>query len=252
MNIDHYERIVEKMQFDNTPVMVASTAVSVIGFLQYIYAVRLLVREEQDPIPYWMQSFYLAHESTFVYLFAQAAPQYDYHWFLVATAASLSVWSALEIFCMSYTLKNPKTRAATFSHLFGRDPTISKLVPYLVFMQLGMFALVWIMIQLMGPGCFMLTGTLTNVLMIMGPTHTYLSRGSRNGLALGFCLTNVACAIWTFAPFSMGAAVLPELFDQPAMYAAGYVLVGYSIWLTTIVAAYPPKTAKKGESVPIW
>ncbi|KAH7366976.1 hypothetical protein B0T11DRAFT_348144 [Plectosphaerella cucumerina] len=252
MDINHYERIVEKFQFDNTPVMVALTAVSIVGFLQYIYTVRLLVREEQDPIPFWMQSFYLAHESTWVFLFAKAAPQYDYHWFLVSMAGALFVWGTLEVFCMGYTLKNPKTRASTFSALFGRDPTISSVLPYIIFFQLAMFALVWILVQFMGPGCFMLSGGLTNVLIIVGPTHTYLSRGSRNGLSLGFCLVNVACAVWSFAPFGLGAVVLPELFNQPAVYAAGCILLGYSIWLTTLVAAYPPKTAKKGEAAPIW
>ncbi|KAH6964671.1 hypothetical protein FAVG1_07712 [Fusarium avenaceum] len=252
MNINYYERIVERFQLDNNQVMVGAVACFAVGFLQYVYAIRLLVREGQGPIPFWMQTFYLAHESTFVYLFARAAPQYDYHWFFVGTSFSLSVWAILEIFCMGYTIYNPKDRTATFSPLFGREPALSSILAYLFSMQLAMFSLVWMLIQFIGPGCFLLTGALTNVLMIVGPTHEYLARGSRNGLSLGFCLTNVACAIWTFAPFSMGPVVLPEVFDQPLIYAAGCIMVGYSIWLTTLVAAYPPKTARKGESAPIW
>lgn len=252
MNIDYYERIVEKIQLDNTQVMVSSTACFVIGFLQYAYAIRLQVREGLGPIPFWMQSLYVAHELTFVYLFARAAPQYDYHWFLVGTALSLSVWATLEIFSMWHSIYNLKDRVATFSTLFGRQPAISSILAYVFWFQLAMFAFVWSLIQFMGPGCFFLTGALTNVLIIVGPTNEYLARGSRNGLSLGFCLTNVACAIWTFAPFSMGVAVLPEIFDQPIMYAAGCILLGYSIWLTTVVAAYPPKTGRRGESNPIW
>ncbi|KAH7469664.1 hypothetical protein FOMA001_g14880 [Fusarium oxysporum f. sp. matthiolae] len=191
--------------------------------LQYTYAIRLLVREGQGPIPFWMQTFYVAHELTLVYLFAEAAPRYDYHWFFVSTSFSLAVWAVLEIFCMWYTIQSPKDRIATFSPLFGKQPATSSILTYTFFLQLAMFALVWILIEFLGAGSFMLTGALTNVLLIIGPTHEYLSRGSRNGLSIGFCLTNVACAIWTFAPFSLGAAVLPEIFDQPIMYVAGII-----------------------------
>ncbi|CEI41640.1 hypothetical protein FVEN_g3710 [Fusarium venenatum] len=252
MNIDYYGRIAERLQFDDTPVMVGSAACFVIGFLQYIYAIRLLIREGQGPIPFWMQTFYVAHELTFVYLFAEAAPRYDYHWFFTSTSFSLAVWAVLEIFCMWYTIQSPKDRIATFSHLFGRHPATSSILTYTAFLQLAMFALVWVLIEFLGPGSFMLTGALTNVLLIIGPTHEYLSRGSRNGLSIGFCLTNVACVVWTFAPFSLGATVLPEIFDKTIMYVAGTILLGYSVWLTTVVASYPAKTAMKGQPVPIW
>ncbi|KAF5697887.1 ABC superfamily atp binding cassette transporter permease [Fusarium globosum] len=252
MNIDYYGRIAESLQFDNTPVMIATSACFAIGFLQYTYAIRLLIREGQGPMPFWMQTFYVAHELTFVYLFAEAAPRYDYHWFFVSTSFSLAVWAFLEMFCMWYTIQSPKDRIATFSPLFGRQPATSSILTYTFFLQLAMFALVWILIEFIGAGSFMLTGALTNVLLIIGPTHEYLSRGSRNGLSIGFCLTNVACVIWTFAPFSLGAVVVPEIFDQTVMYVAGFILLTYSVWLTTVVASYPPKTATKGQPTPIW
>ncbi|KAI1045371.1 hypothetical protein LB505_014038 [Fusarium chuoi] len=207
MNIDYYGRIAEKLQFDNTPVMVATTACFAIVFLQYTYAIRLLI---------------------------------------------LEVCASLEMFCMWYTIQSPKDRIATFSPLFGKHPTTSSILTYTFFLQLAMFALVWILIEFLGAGSFMLTGALINVLLIIGPTHEYLSRGSRNGLSIGFCLTNVACVIWTFAPFSLGAVVLPEIFDHTVMCVAGFILLAYSVWLTTVVASYPPKTAIKGQPTPIW
>ncbi|KAF5720979.1 ABC superfamily atp binding cassette transporter permease [Fusarium mundagurra] len=183
-------------------------------------------------------------------LFAEAAPRYDYYWFFVTTSFSLAVWAVLEIFCMWYTIQSPKDRIATFSSLLGKQPPTSSILTYTFFLQLAMLPVVRILIEFLGAGSFMLTGALTNVLLIIGPTHEYLSRGSRNGLSIGFCLTNVACVIWTFAPFSLGAVVLPKIFDQTIMYVAGVILLGHSVWLTTVVASYPPKTATKGR--PIW
>ncbi|KAF5565386.1 ABC superfamily atp binding cassette transporter permease [Fusarium napiforme] len=252
MNIDHYGRLAEKMQFDNTPLLIGSAAGFSIGFLQYTYAVRLLVREGQGPITYWMQVFYVAHELTFVYLFAEAAPRYDYHWFFLSTSFALAVWAALEIFCMWYSIQSPRDRNAIFSPLFGKHPSTSAILTYTFFLQIAMFALVWILIEFFGAGCFLLTAALCNVLLIIGPTHDYLSRGSRNGLSIGYCLTNVACVTCTFAPFSMGVLVLPEIFDQTIVYISGAILLAYAVWLTTVVASYPPKTATKGQSAPIW
>ncbi|KAG4261533.1 hypothetical protein FPRO03_11550 [Fusarium proliferatum] len=235
MNIDYYGRIAESLQFDNTPVMIATSACFAIGFLQYTYAIRLLIREGQGPKPFWMQTFYVAHELTFVYLFAAAAPRYDYHWLFVSTSFSLAPERQHR-----HVLATLWTTACYF------------ILTYTFFLQLAMFALVWILIEFLGAGSFMLTGAFTNVLLIIGPTHEYLSRGSRNGLSIGFYLTNVACVIWTFAPFSLGAVVLPEIFYQTVMYVAGFILLTYSVWLTTVVASYPPKTATKGQPTPIW
>lgn len=242
----------ENLHLDNTPIMIGCTACFKIGFLQCTYAIRLLVRESQGPIPFWMQTFYVAHELTFVYLFAEAAPRYDYHWFFISTSFSLAVWAVLKIFWIWYTIQSPGDRIAVFSPLFGRQSATSSILTYTFFMQLVMFALVWVLVEFLGPGCFMLTGALTNVLFILGPTPEYLSRGSRNGLSIGYCLTNVACVIWTFAPFSMGPVIFPEILDKTIMCVAGLIVLVYSVRLTAVVSSYPPKTAIRGQAAPIW
>lgn len=248
--VDYYKRLVDAYTLDNVPLLVASAASFAVGYMQYIYCVRLSLREGKGPMPFWMHSFYLAHDSTWSYILGAAAPRYDEHWFLRGTSTALFLWTALEIFCIHRAIT--KDRNAVFSTVLGPNPPLRSVLTYAVLMQLGMHSVVNVLIQLMGEGCMMHWFCLTNVLIIMGPTHEYLQRGSRNGLAVGFCLVNVCCAFWTFVPFSMWALTFPEIFAQPAYYFVGVIFTIYSVWMLYIVYSYPPKRATKADPSPIW
>ncbi|KAI1493436.1 hypothetical protein F5X96DRAFT_677103 [Biscogniauxia mediterranea] len=251
LGFDQFVRITEKISFDNPEVLAPAAVAFLIGYIQYYYVIRLTLREGKGPMPAWMHSFYLAHDSTWAYILASVAPQYSNNWFLRAMSSGLLVFSCLEI----YTLHRAATRdrAATFGHLFNRSaPALGPVLAYLFVTQVAMYAVVNLGIQLMGSDCLLQWFCLTNVVIVLGPTHEYLSRGSRDGLALGFCLVNVFCPIFTFAPFSMWAIVLPEIFAQPAYYGIGVLMTAYALWMFWVVASYPPKMQKKGGPPPIW
>ncbi|CAG9987606.1 unnamed protein product [Clonostachys byssicola] len=250
MDIDNYQRLTEVFNFDNTPILAAGVASFVCGYLQYVYAIRLTLREGKGPMPFWMHSFYLAHDSTWSYLLANAAPRYDNHWFLWGTSFALAIWAALEIFCIHRDVT--KNREHIFAPLFGPQPQLPQILCYVVMMQLSMYSVVAVLIVLMGEGSVMQWFCLTNVLIVVGPITGYLERGSRDGLSLGFALTNVVAIIFTFAPFSFWALSIPELFTQPAYYAAGVVQFLMSLYGVYIVASYPPKKRPKYGPKPIW
>ncbi|KAH7007318.1 hypothetical protein EDB80DRAFT_718582 [Ilyonectria destructans] len=249
-NIDYYERLTERINFDNTPLLAAAGISFLVGYAQYAYAIGLTLREGKGPMPFWMHSLYLAHDSTWSYLFANAAPRYNGHWFFQATSVALFIWSALEVFCIHREIT--KNRKATFSSYFGPDPQLLPVVAYAAFLQMGMYAVVVIMILLMGEGCFMQWACLTNVVIALGPTSEYLKRGSREGLSLGFALVNIFGTIWTFVPFSFFALTIPEIFTQPAYYAMGVVVVAISVYDFFVVASYPKKKKPKYGPTPIW
>ncbi|KAF5006094.1 hypothetical protein FDECE_7512 [Fusarium decemcellulare] len=248
--IDYYQRLTEEFTFSNTPLLVASGISFAVGYMQYVYAIRLSLREGKGPMPLWMHSFYLAHDSTWSYVLGSVAPRYDNHWFLRSTSTALFIWATLEVFCIYRAIT--KDRKANFSPILGPDPLLGPALSYCVFMQLGMYSVVMLMMQLMGDGCLMQWFCLTNVLIVLGPTHEYLRRGSREGLALGFCLVNIIGTIWTFAPFGFWVLTIPEIFDTTAYYCVGAVLVAYSVWAYFIVASYPPKKRAKNGTAPIW
>ncbi|KAI5917105.1 hypothetical protein F4810DRAFT_82508 [Camillea tinctor] len=251
LGFDQFARLTEEFSFDNLELLIPAAITFIIGYLQYYYVIRLTLSEGKGPMPLWMHSFYLAHDSAWAYILASAAPQYGNHWFLRCASTALLVFSSLEIFTIHRALT--RDRAATFGPLLNRAaPPLGPALAYTAASQAAMYAVVHLGLQLMGPDCLMQWFSLTNVVIVLGPTHEYLARGSRDGLSLGLCVVNVFCAVFTFAPFGMWAVAVPELFAQPAYYAVGAVMLPYSLWMLWVVAQYPPKQQKKGGPAPIW
>ncbi|KAL0943455.1 ABC superfamily atp binding cassette transporter permease protein [Colletotrichum truncatum] len=204
-------------------------------------------------MPFWMHSFYLAHDSTWSYILGKAASQYGEHWFLRGTSTALFVWTTLELWCIHRAVT--KEREANFSSVLGSKPTTAAALSYAVALQLGMYSVVLLAIEFMGEGCVMQWFCFTNVLIVLGPTHHYLRAGSRHGLSLGFCVVNIIGTIWTFTPFSFFVLTLPEIFDRQVYYVVGCILTAYSIGCYFVVAQYPAKNKnldKTGKGAPIW
>ncbi|WYZ38386.1 hypothetical protein EsH8_III_000300 [Colletotrichum jinshuiense] len=250
--INYYDRLTEVYKFDNTLLLISAGISFIVGYLQYTYVIRLTIREGKGPMPFWMHSFYLAHDSTWSYLLGKAASQYDEHWFLRGTSTALFIWTTLELWCIHRAVT--QDREANFSTILGKQPTLSSAVAYALAMQLGMYSVVLLAIEFMGDGCVMQWFCFTNVLIVLGPTHHYLGAGSRKGLSLGFCVVNIIGTIWTFVPFGFFVLSIPEIFDRPIYYIIGSVLTLYSVGCYYVVAQYPSKTRamdKSGKD-PIW
>ncbi|KAI0883584.1 uncharacterized protein GGS22DRAFT_167470 [Annulohypoxylon maeteangense] len=250
-DIDYYQRLIEKFSWDNKPLLLAAGASYVVGYLQYFYAIRLSLREGKSPMPFWMHLFYLAHDSTWSYILGSAATRYNEHWFLRGTSTALFVWSCLEIYCIHRALT--KDREAEFATTFSSTQfNVRSIITYAIAMQLAMYAVVLLGIMLMGERCLMQWFCLTNVLIVIGPIHDYLRRGSRRGLSLGFCVVNIVGTIWTFAPFGFWVLTIPEVFDNAIYYVSGVILTICVVWEFFIVAQYPPKFQGINKPVPIW
>ncbi|TDZ68358.1 hypothetical protein CTRI78_v002147 [Colletotrichum trifolii] len=251
-SINYYERLCEVYTFDNTPLLLASAISFIVGYLQYVYVIRLTLREGKGPMPFWMHSFYLAHDSTWSYLLGKAASEHGNHWFLRGTWIALSIWTMLELWCIHRAVT--KERGANFASVLGKQPSFSSALTYALAMQVGMYSVVWLGIEFMGEGCVMQWFCFTNVLIVLGPTHQYLRAGSRQGLSLGFCLVNIVGTVWTFAPFSFFVLTIPEVFDRSVYYVVGGLLTVYSVGCFYLVARYPAKTKSldKSRGAPIW
>ncbi|KAI8260078.1 hypothetical protein K4K58_002156 [Colletotrichum sp. SAR11_239] len=252
-DINYYQRLTEVYTLDNKPLLLASAVSYVVGYLQYMYVIRLTLREGKGPMPFWMHSFYLAHDSTWSYILGKAAMQHNEHWFLRGTSTALFVWTTLEMWTIHRAVT--KERDANFASVLGSNPSVFSAAVYALALQLGMYTVVLLGIAFMGEGCVMQWFCFTNVLIVLGPTHQYLRNGSRHGLSLGFCLVNIVGTIWTFAPFGFFVLTIPEVFDNTLYYVVGCILTVYSIGCYFVVSQYPAKTAdmsKPGKGAPIW
>ncbi|KAK1491282.1 hypothetical protein CTAM01_10397 [Colletotrichum tamarilloi] len=250
--INYYERITEVYRLDNTPILIASAVSFIIGYLQYTYVVRLTLREGKGPMPFWMHSFYLAHDSTWSYTLGKAASQYGEHWYLRGTSIALLLWTMLEVWTIHRSIT--KERDASFGNVLGKQPSMPAAITYALALQMGMYSIVLLAIEFMGEGSVMQWFCFTNVLIVLGPTHHYLRAGSRHGLSLGFCVVNIIGTIWTFAPFGFFVLTIPEIFDQQLYYIIGVFLTVYSVGCFHVVSQYPSKTRvmDKGGKQPIW
>ncbi|TPX17873.1 uncharacterized protein E0L32_002974 [Thyridium curvatum] len=245
--MSHYDRITQEFTWDNSPLLVAAGAAFLIGYLQYYYAIKLMLTDGKGPMPVWMHIFYLAHDSSFSYTLGRDSSRFGGHFFLLGSSRAYALWSALEIWCLYYGLRYH--RMETFSSALGdRAACLGNSLRYTIFMLAAMYCAVLMVASMLGEGCMLHWGLLTNTIMIVGPTHEYMRRGSRDGLAVGFCVVNIACVIFTFAPFSMFAQTFPETFATKPFYICGSVLLLYSFWLLAIVVGYPPKDKERSKS----
>lgn len=252
-DIDQYSRLIEVFSPSHPVNLVVAAIPFIIGYIQYVYAIRLLLSENKGPLPFWMHCFYLAHDSSWSYIAGSAASRYDNHWLLRGMSTALLVWSVLETFCIykAFTVEKEEV----FEKLFGKKVTFKEMLAYWIFLQATMYAVVLLFIWYVSDDRW--DGVLhwfafTNILIVVGPVQLWLERGCRDGLSMGLAVTNVFCAIFTFAPFSMWVVALPEVFDNRVYYGTGVVTFMCSLYMCWILRRYPAKQSKIGGQQPIW
>ncbi|KAF2965155.1 hypothetical protein GQX73_g8412 [Xylaria multiplex] len=244
-----FGRTSEVFTFDNTSLLTVTGISFLCGYLQYYYSIRLSLSEGKGPFPLWMHLFYFAHDTSWAYLLNDAAPDYGYHWFMTWSYWGIRLWNVLEIVCI-YRAVFVEGEDVASDQLRRRSKWQS--LWYIAVMTAMMYGFIFLGIVWMGPTCFFEWGAICNIIMAFGPTTTWLRRGSRDGLSISLALVIVVSTIFTFAPFSMWIQVAPEIFDHPTYYFVGLVLTVLSITNVLTIANYPPKSARKGQSAPIW
>ncbi|GAW23065.1 hypothetical protein ANO14919_126150 [Xylariales sp. No.14919] len=248
-HLDILARISEVVTLENTPFLAAAGVSFLCGYLQYYYSVLLSLREGKGPFPLWMHLFYFAHDTSWSTLLSKAAPDYGNHWFLIGTCWGMRLWNLLEIVCI-YRAVFVESEELSADQL--RSHSKGQSLWYIAVFTAMMYSFIFLGIDFMGPTSFFGWATICNVIMAFGPTTTWLRRGSRDGLSISLALVIVASTVFTFAPFGMWVQLAPELYDNYTYYFIGAVLTALSITNVFTVASYPPKTARKGRTAPIW
>ncbi|KAJ3533881.1 hypothetical protein NM208_g7787 [Fusarium decemcellulare] len=235
-SIDHYQHLVSEFDSGNIPLLVAAAINYAVGLGQYFYTIRLMLRDGKGPLPFWMHSFYLAHDSYMCYTFGQAAPLYDHHWFISGTSTAMLIWSSMEIWAIHRTITTD--RDGTFASLLGPNPSLSKVLGFAFAFQVAMYGVMLLGPIFMGDTCFMQWFCITNIVMAIGSVNETLQRGSRKGLSRGFSFITVIGTVGTFSPWGFWALALPEIFANPAYYGVGAILSLYSVWGLITVSRY--------------
>ncbi|KAI0965400.1 hypothetical protein F4678DRAFT_335507 [Xylaria arbuscula] len=243
---DEFTKITEVYNLDNTHLLTVSAISFTIGYVEYIYALRLHLNEGKGPFPLWQHLFYFAHDTTWVYILSNAP--YD-HWFFFWCPVSFAVWGVFEALCI-YRAVFVEGEDVASDQL--RRHSKKQSLWYIVVFTAAMYGFVFLVFDWVGPTCILEFSAFCNTVFVLGFTETSLRRGSRNGLSVALALLIVVGTIFTFAPFGMMVQAAPEVFDHPSWYFLGVALTILAITNVFTVTSYPPKALRKGQTSAIW
>ncbi len=245
------QQIIDTFSFSNPEIvglMVAFAIANAIGFIEYIWAVRLNVREHCTPFPAWMHTFFFAHDFTAAVVFLTLAFQYDFFWLFVVYGGGMVVWTLLELNNMRTIVRYEAEEA------FGEGTTSKQAIINLVLQVAAMFAFVNLFRYLTNDVAMFIWLPITNFVMAVGPGYVLGKRNSRKGSSVFIYIMIVIGTVFNFLPAPIGlfTTALPEIYNQPIWFAVGAVATVIAVVNLVRVLRLPEKEAVPGEKKPIW
>lgn len=250
--MNFYEAMMKAFAPGNTLLSVVGGITFAIGFLQYVYSVRLLVREKLSPFPVWMHTFYIAHDSTWAFLFFCASAHYQWNPVFMFTSIAHVAWVLLEIFSLVLIVRFDISRREQFGLYFGENVSSKQALLMIVGQLAAFYPLMNLGLHFMGEGSYMHTAILTQFIMAIGPGVLWMRRGSRAGGGMGVALCIIASTVVSFQPWSMWVITMPDIFDTPWFYLMGVACLAITVFYAVTVSRFPAKVPTADGRKPIW
>jgi hypothetical protein len=221
-----------------------------IGYLEYIYSFRLVLREKSAPFPIWMHTLYLAHDATGAVVFLQLAQQHHYFWFFTLASIALVIWNAFECFNLYMAVK--VERQEIWGRLCDGPVSIGSAVTRIAAQVVLMVSVVNVVRVFMNDTAMFKWFALTNVVMAVGPGILWSERRSRRGSSVGLAIVILIGTVNTFLPpgYGMWTTATPY-FDQPWFYIAGVVVSAIAFRNVVMLLRFAPKVPIGGGKA-IW
>jgi hypothetical protein len=221
-----------------------------IGYLEYIYSFRLVLREHSAPFPVWMHTLYLAHDATGAIVFLQLARQHHYFWFFTLASIALVIWNGFECFNLFMAVK--VERQDIWGKLYDGPVSVGSAVYRIAAQIVLMVAVVNIVRVFMNDTAMFKWFALTNVVMVVGPGMLWNERRSRKGSSIGLAIVILVGTVNTFLPPGLGMwTTASPYFDQPWFYIAGVVVSAIALRNVVMLLNFAPKI-QTGPRKPIW
>lgn len=221
-----------------------------IGYLEYIYSFRLVIRERSAPYPIWMHTFYYAHDLTGAIVFYNLAQHYHFFWFFSAASIALLIWNLFELFNLYMAVK--VERQEIWGRFYGAPVTVGQAVCRI----LGQIALMLVVVNLfrvfMDDVVMFKWFAFTNILIAVAPGFLWNERRSRRGASVGLAIVILIGTINTFLPpgYGMWTTAL-SYFDQPWFYLTGVVVSAFALRNLVMLLRFPSKPRVEGRPA-IW
>lgn len=236
---------------NNLNLVVISAIVFAIGYIEYIYSFRLVIREKCAPYPVWMHTFYFAHDFTAALVFFQLARQNDFFWFFTLASIALIIWNCFEIFNLYMAVKVER------QEIWGKFYNAAVTEKQAIFRIIGQIAVMFVVVNLfrvyMNDVVMFKWFSFTNILMAVAPGYLWAERKSRKGTSVGLSIVILIGTVNTFLPpgYGMWTTAL-KYFDQPWFYITGVVVSTVALYNVIMLIKFPAKERAEGEKKPIW
>lgn len=236
----------------NMNLVVISAIAFAIGYIEYIYSFRLVLREKKAPFPLWMHAFYFAHDLTASIVFFNLARQFDFFWFFTAASIALLIWNVFEIFNLYMAVKYEKEEI--LGDYYPGEVSSKGAVIKIIGMIIIMFGVVNYFRITMEDYFMFKWFAMTNIIMAVGPGYLWAKRRSREGASVGLAIVILVGTFNTFLPpgYGMWTTALPQYFDHAWYYIIGTVFTGVALWNLIMLLRFSPKEKINGEKIPIW
>jgi hypothetical protein len=235
---------------DNIPLLIISFYTFLIGYMEYIYSFRLIMREKLAPYPVWMHTFYFAHDFTGAVIFFLLARKHDWFWFFTLASIALIIWNCFEIFNIY------KAVTVERQHIWGKfydsPVTVNQALLHVIGQIALMFCIVNLFREFMNDEVMFKWFAFTNILIAVAPGYLWNERKSRQGTSIGLAIVILVGTINTFLPPGLGMwTTALKYFDQPWFYITGMVSTAFAVRNLVMVIKFPPKEHVGGKK-PIW
>lgn len=224
---------------ENPLFIVAWAATMLFGIQQYVYATKATAETGKSPYPFYMHTFYFAHDGTWFYIFILAAIRYKTCWWFYLMIPAFFYWTYSEMQCIKMVINNDEERNQTWRSTHPNGIT-KKEAWKDVWMQIAVFwGLTNVFRLFMGSGSLWQWTIVTNMLMQVGPVYYWKTYKSQKGLSVALAGWILACSIYTFSPVSAYVIAFPEIYNKPLFYITGVIMVIVGIYGVRLVKRLP-------------
>ncbi|MEE8716623.1 MAG: hypothetical protein SOI26_07830 [Coriobacteriales bacterium] len=231
---------------------VASVIAFYLGYIEYVWSIRIVRREHRSPFPLWVHCFYFAHDTTAGVIWFCNAQATDWFWLWTIGSPAFFLWACIEIVNMYYAYKYE--RQEILGPLVHREVTLRDFMLYVI-CYVAMFYTVVNTVRIgLHDNTMWTWSVLTQTVMACAHTNLWRRRGERRGTSVKLAIYMVCSMALTYVPFGMYALSFPEthVFNHPWYYLCGIVCTAIAIANLVYVAKLPPKERIEGEKRPIW
>lgn len=223
------------------------------GYMEYIYSFQLIRREKSAPYPVWMHTFYFAHDSMGVIVFALASKATGGFWFFTLASAALVIWNLFEVYNLYKCIY--VERQEIWGHLHDEAITVKEAWLKVIGQIIIFIGVVNLFRVFMADPYMFKWFIFTNILIAIVPGFYWEKRRTQIGASYKLAIVILLGTINSFTPFNMWVLTSDyfSFANNPWFYCIGIVSICFAIRNILVLKKMPwkPKQMTDGKKT-VW